>query len=71
VTARGSCVTLHLDGRGVKISNPEKIFFPERSLTKLHLVQYYLKVADGALRGVRERPIVLKRYPNGVEGEFF
>jgi len=71
VTALGSSVTLHLDGRGVKISNPEKIFFPERSLTKLDLVQYYLKVEDGALRGVRERPIVLKRYPNGVEGEFF
>ncbi len=71
MTARGSSVTLHLDGRGVKISNPEKIFFPERSLTKLDLVQYYLKVEDGALRGVRERPIVLKRYPNGVEGEFF
>ncbi len=71
MTTRGSSVTLHLDGREVKISNPEKIFFPERSLTKLDLVQYYLKVADGALPGIRERPIVLKRYPNGVQGEFF
>jgi DNA ligase D-like protein (predicted polymerase) len=71
VTARGSSVTLNLDGREVKVSNPEKIFFPERSLSKLDLVQYYLKVAEGALRGVRQRPIVLKRYPNGVRGEFF
>jgi len=71
VGARGSSVTLQLDGREVKISNPDKIFFPERRLTKLHLVQYYLNVATGALRGIRDRPIVLKRYPNGVTGEFF
>ena len=69
--ARGSSLTLQLDGREVKISNPDKVFFPERGLTKLDLVQYYLHVANGALRGIRDRPIVLKRYPNGVAGEFF
>jgi len=64
-------VTLRLDGREVTISNPDKLFFPERGLTKLRLVQYYLQVAEGALRGIRDRPIVLKRYPNGVAEEFF
>jgi len=71
VGARGSSVTLRLDGREVTISNPDKLFFPERGLTKLHLVQYYLQVAEGALRGIRDRPIVIKRYPNGVAAEFF
>ena len=64
-------MTLRLDGREVTISNPDKLFFPERGLTKLRLVQYYLQVAEGALRGIRDRPIVLKRYPNGVAEEFF
>jgi len=59
------------DGRVVRISNPDKPFFSARGETKLDLVRYYLAVGPGALRGVRERPTVLKRYPNGAEGEFF
>jgi DNA ligase D len=59
------------DGRKVRISNPDKVFFPARGETKLDLVRYYLAVGAGALRGVRERPTVLKRYPNGAAGEFF
>ncbi|MGH2772831.1 MAG: DNA polymerase domain-containing protein, partial [Actinomycetota bacterium] len=62
---------LQLDGREVKISNPEKIFFPKLGATKMDLVEYYLSVADGALAGCSERPTSLKRYPNGAEGEFF
>ena len=58
-------------GRTVKVSNPEKVFFAARGETKLDLVRYYLAVGEGALRGVRERPTVLKRYPNGAGGEFF
>lgn len=64
-------VELDVDGRTVKLSNPDKVFFSERNETKLDLVNYYLAVAEGALRGVRERPTVMKRYPNGAEGEPF
>src|SRR6184192_1253059 len=55
----------------VKISNPEKPFFPERGLTKADLVQYYLDVAPCALNHIRRRPFHMKRYPNGVAGDFF
>ena len=64
-------VTRWVDGREIKISNPGKIFFPERGITKLDLVEYYLAIAPGALRGVASRPMALKRYPNGVAGDFF
>jgi len=62
---------VEVDGRKVRISNPDKVFFSARGETKLDLVRYYLAVGAGALRGVRERPTVLKRYPNGAGGEFF
>src|SRR6184192_4323805 len=55
----------------VKISNPEKLFFPERGLTKGDLVQYYLDVAPCALHHIRRRLFHMKRYPHGVEGDFF
>ena len=62
---------LQIEGREVPISNPDKIFFPQRGYTKLDLVRYYLAVAEGALRGAGGRPMALKRYVNGIEGEFF
>ena len=62
---------LEVAGQKVTITNPEKVFFPHTGHTKLDLVRYYLGVADGALRGVAGRPMALKRYPNGAEGEFF
>jgi len=58
-------------GREVPVSNPQKILFPKAKYTKLDLVQYYLAVAEGALRGAGGRPNVLVRYPNGIAGEFF
>jgi DNA ligase D-like protein (predicted polymerase) len=58
-------------GREVAITNPDKVFFPELGYTKFDLVRYYLAVADGALRGVAGRPMALKRYVNGVDGEAF
>lgn len=64
-------VEIDVDGQVVKISNPDKVFFSTRGETKLDLVRYYMSVADGALLGVRERPTVLKRYPDGAEGEPF
>ncbi|MGC3999416.1 MAG: non-homologous end-joining DNA ligase [Anaeromyxobacter sp.] len=62
---------LEVAGRTVAISNPDKPYFPEAGITKLDLVQYFLAVADGALRGVRDRPMALKRFVDGAAGEFF
>ena len=58
-------------GREVAISNPGKVYFPEAGITKLEVVQYYLAVAEGALRGAGGRPNVLVRYADGIHGEFF
>src|SRR5438132_10444025 len=62
---------LEVAGRAVTISNPDKIFFPKSGHTKLDLVRYYVAVAEGALRGVGGRPMALKRFVNGAEGEAF
>ena len=59
------------DGREIAISHPRKVLFPRAGYTKLDLARYYLTVADGALRAAGERPNVLVRYPNGIDGEFF
>ena len=58
-------------GRKVTVSNPDKVMFAGPGYTKRDLVSYYLAVADGALRGAGGRPMALKRYVNGAEGEFF
>jgi DNA ligase D-like protein (predicted polymerase) len=71
VAVADETVLLEVDGVAVSISNPRKLFFPAAGLTKLDLVGYYLAVADGALRGVRDRPMALKRFPNGAAGEYF
>src|SRR5438046_3834515 len=55
----------------VPISTPDKLFFPQRDLTKGDLVRYYLAFADYALPHLRGRPFHMVRYPNGVEGDFF
>jgi bifunctional non-homologous end joining protein LigD len=62
---------LEVAGRTVPISNPDKVYFPQSGHTKLDLINYYLSVADGALRGVADRPMVLKRFVHGAEGEAF
>ena len=66
-----AAVELEVAGRTVTLSNPDKIFFGARGETKLDLARYHLAVGEGALRGVRERPTVLKRFPDGAEGPFF
>jgi bifunctional non-homologous end joining protein LigD len=63
--------TLELAGREVPITNPGKVFFPELGTTKLDLVRYYLAVADGVLRGVRGRPMALKRFVDGAAAQAF
>src|SRR5579875_3682963 len=63
---------LAVAGREVRVSHPEKLYFSrEVQLTKLDIANYFLQVAPGALRGIRDRPIVLKRFVNGAEAEPF
>jgi len=62
---------IEVAGREVAVSNPQKVYFPRTGHTKLDVVQYYLAVADGALRGVAGRPMALKRFVNGAEEEPF
>ena len=69
--AKSETQILELAGHEVTISNPNKIYFPEAQITKLQLVQYYLSVAEGAIRGVARRPMILKRYVHGIDGEPF
>src|SRR6266849_1506209 len=77
--ARSSCLRrpdhwrspVRIAGREVQISNPDKVFFPRAGYTKGDLLDYYLAVAEGALRGVSKRPMALKRFVHGAEGEAF
>jgi bifunctional non-homologous end joining protein LigD len=64
--------TLAIEGREVQITHPDKLYFSSQAkLSKLDLVRYYLSIAPGALAGIQDRPIVLKRFVNGAEGEAF
>lgn len=63
---------LSIEGREVRVTHPGKLYFSKQTkLSKLDLVRYYLSVAPGALAGIRDRPVVLKRFVNGAEGEAF
>ena len=58
-------------GREIRVTNPDKVFFPDPGLTKLDLVRYYAEVAEAALVGCRDRPSTLHRFPDGVRGDGF
>ncbi|MGB8681716.1 MAG: DNA polymerase domain-containing protein [Candidatus Binatus sp.] len=63
---------LSINGHEVRVSNPNKLYFSKQTkLSKLELIRYYLSIAPGALAGICDRPLVLKRYVNGAEGEAF
>lgn len=64
-------VRLDVDGRSVRISSPDKRYFPDVPLTKLGLVEYYLDVADALMPHCRDRPLNLERHPDGVTGSWF
>src|SRR6185295_1014738 len=64
-------VSIDAGGVPVTITNPGKVFFPDAGYTKLDLVNYYMSIAEGALVGIRGRPMVLKRFPNGATEEPF
>ena len=67
----GEPVELIADGRPVTISSPSKVMFPERGETKLDLARYYLAVGEPIMRTLRDRPVLLERYPEGVRGNSF
>jgi DNA ligase D len=62
-------VELAVEGRAIRISNPDRVYFPASGVTKLDLAHYYLSVGEGIVRALRERPCMLHRFPEGVEGE--
>ncbi|WP_181799595.1 non-homologous end-joining DNA ligase [Kitasatospora acidiphila] len=64
-------VELEAGGRLVKLSNPGKVYYPGPGYTKLDVARYYQAVAPAVLRGLRDRPTTLQRFPDGVDGEFF
>ncbi|GIM94190.1 non-homologous end-joining DNA ligase [Paractinoplanes toevensis] len=64
-----SATTVQAGDFEVRISNPDRIYFPDLGLTKLDLVNYYLSVSDGIVRALRERPCMLHRFPSGLAGD--
>jgi bifunctional non-homologous end joining protein LigD len=71
MTSANPPITLQVGGREVVITNPSKLLIPDAKVRKLDLVNYYVALAEGALRGAGGRPCVLVRYPDGIGGEFF
>jgi DNA ligase D len=69
MAATSPATTVEVDGYQVRISNPDRVYFPDLGLTKLDLVNYYLSVGDGIVRALRERPCMLHRFPDGLAGE--
>jgi DNA ligase D len=67
--ATDSGVELEVGHRTVRISSPDRVYFPARGETKLDLARYYLSVGDGIVRALRERPCMLHRFPSGVSGQ--
>jgi bifunctional non-homologous end joining protein LigD len=66
-----SRVTVEVEGKQLSLSNLDKVMYPEVGFTKGHVIDYYTRVAPALLRHLRDRPLTLKRYPNGVEGGHF
>jgi bifunctional non-homologous end joining protein LigD len=71
VAGEGASTVLSFEGREVRITHPDKLYFSQARISKLDLVRYYLSVAPGAVAGIQDRPIVLKRFVNGAEAEAF
>jgi DNA ligase D len=66
---RSPAVEVEVDDRVVRVSNPDRVYFPARGETKLDLVNYYLSVGDGIVRALFERPCMMHRFPTGITGE--
>jgi bifunctional non-homologous end joining protein LigD len=63
--------TVEIDGKTVHLSNLDKVLYPEAGFTKAHVIDYYRRIAPALLPHLANRPVTLKRYPDGVEGPFF
>ena len=62
-------VEIEVGDRTVKVTNPDRVYFPARGETKLDLINYYLSVGDGIVRALRDRPCMMRRFPTGIGGE--
>ncbi|MEU1998484.1 non-homologous end-joining DNA ligase [Nocardia gamkensis] len=65
----GSAIELEVGDHTIRVSNPDRVYFPESGATKLDLVQYYLSVGDGIVNALRDRPCMLHRFPKGLAGD--
>jgi bifunctional non-homologous end joining protein LigD len=64
-------VTLEVEGREVRVSNPNKVLFPRRGFTKMDVIRYFLDVGEAAVHGAKDRPTTMRRFPDGIDGEAF
>src|SRR5918999_1742933 len=71
MSPKASAVEVEVAGHKVRLSSPDKVYFPQRGYTKHDLFSYYLAVGDGIVRALRDRPTTLQRFPEGIEGEMF
>ena len=69
MASRTPSIEVDVDGRTVRVTNPDRVYFPESGATKLDLVEYYLTVGDGIVNALFERPCMLHRFPTGLAGE--
>ena len=69
MASKSPAVEIEVDDRVVRVSNPDRVYFPESGATKLDLVEYYLAVGPGIVNALRERPCMLHRFPKGLAGE--
>src|SRR6266568_3817430 len=68
---RSETVTIELEGKRLRLSNLNKVYFPESGYSKRNLLAYYYRIADFVLPFLRDRPLVLRRYPDGIKGQAF
>src|SRR6218665_3054513 len=69
MTTMSGPLVLEVSGHEVAVTHPDKLIFPQPGVTKVDLINYYLAVADGAVRGVQDRPMILKRFVKGIDTE--
>src|SRR3712207_2183727 len=69
MASKSPSVEIEVDGRVVRVTNPDRVYFPATGATKLDLVQYYLAVGPGIVNALFERPCMLHRFPTGLAGE--
>jgi DNA ligase D len=69
MATKSPAVEIEVDDKVIRVTNPDRVYFPETGATKLDLVEYYLAVGDGIVRGLYERPCMMHRFPEGLAGD--